>query len=421
MSVREVQAASGPLDVALRAVPSKSVTHRALIVAALARGTSTIHQPLVAEDTLVTRAALTALGIEVDTVREGWRVRGGAGVLAGGASLDLRDSGSSLRFLAPLAALGLAPSRLDGSARLGERPMLELLHALSELGAALPEDGNACLPLVIGGGLRGGAVRLQARLSSQFASALLLVASRLPQGIDVTLEPRAVSVPYVELTARVLTEFGVPVQRVHERRWRVAPCDHAGREYRVEGDHSTAAFFLAAPAVVGGRVRVVGLDPRSVQPDARLATLLADLGCTVLTGADWVEVQGSGRTPGFEHDLSQTPDLVPILAAVALFAEGPCVLRGLAHLRHKESDRLELLARNLRTLGREARAREDRLEVGPPPPALSGATVETGSDHRLAMAFAVAGLRLPGTRVREPTCVAKSHPGFWDDFEKLEG
>lgn len=421
MHVREVRLATGPLDVVIQAVPSKSVTHRALIAAALATGPSTIQHPLAAEDTLVTREGLIALGIAIVDVRQGWRVAGRGGVLPGGASLNLRASGSSLRFLTAVAALGSAPSRLDGSTRLRERPIRELVSALSRIGAAVRLEGRDQLPLVVGGGLRGGRVELQAQHSSQFASALLLVASRLPQGIDVTLQPPVVSMPYVELTARVLGEFGVQVERVHERRWRVAPGDYAGQVYGVEGDHSSAAFFLAVPAVVGGRVRVEGLDPRSVQPDGRLASILAGLGCEVLTGDSWVEVRGVGRSPGFDLDLTDAPDLTPIMGVVALFADGPCVLRGLHHLRHKESDRLELLARNIRALGREAVAHQDRLDIGPQPARLQGGLVQTDADHRMAMAFAIAGLRLAGTRVCDPACVAKSNPAFWSQFECLEG
>ena len=255
--------------------------------------------------------------------------------------------------------------------------------------------------------------------SSQFASALMLVSSRLPGGLDLSLEPPAVSLPYVELTARVLGQFGVDVRHPQPLRWRVAEGSYAGRDYRVEGDHSAASYFLAAAALLGGRVRVRGLDPDSPQPDACLAPILDGLGCRVDRDGDAVEVRGSGRIPAFDLALGHAPDLVPTLAVLGLFADGESTLRGIAHLRHKESDRLELLARNLRALGREARAVGDRLAIGPPTGTLRGGPVTTASDHRMAMAFAVAGLRLEGVVVDDGDCVAKSDPRFWDRFEAL--
>jgi 3-phosphoshikimate 1-carboxyvinyltransferase len=200
----------------------------------------------------------------------------------------------------------------------------------------------------------------------------------------------------------------------------VRPHDFRGREFRIEGDHSSASYLLAAAAVVGGRVRVCNLSPDSSQPDARLGAILGKLGCRVSTGDDWVEVRGSGRLKAFDLDLAGAPDLVPTLAVLALFAEGRSVLRGIAHLRHKESNRLELLARNLRALGRDAVAYGDRLVIEPAVAPPNGGGIVCDSDHRMAMAFAVAGLRIEGVEIRDPACVAKSHPGFWAQLETLE-
>jgi 3-phosphoshikimate 1-carboxyvinyltransferase len=225
----------------------------------------------------------------------------------------------------------------------------------------------------------------------------------------------------VELTARVLEAFGGSVTRPAERRWRVAPGRLTAREYRVEGDHSSASYFLAAAAVLGGRVRIEGLSNASGQPDARLGGILRELGCRVETGPDVCEAEGTGRVPAFDVDLREAPDLAPTVAMLALFADGPCVLRGVAHLRYKESDRLELLARNLRALGRHATALDDRLVVGRPPPCLGGARIATASDHRLAMAFAIAGLRIEGLEIEDPGCVAKSNPAFWRQLATVAG
>ena len=421
MEARLIARARAPLDAELEAPPSKSVTHRALVAAALADGESVLDDPLESDDTRATRDGLLRLGVTVRCEPGRWHVRGCAGRPPGAGSLALGESGTTMRFLTGVAALGAAPSRLDGAPRLRERPLAELLDALRGLGARIREEERAgCLPLVVGGERpHGGRVSLPGGRSSQFASALLLVAPWLEGGIDLSLEPPRVSLPYVALTVRVLADFGVHVTALSESRFRVAGGSYAGRTYRIEGDHSSASYPLAAAALVGGRVRVRHLQPGSVQPDARLGELLERLGCTVTRGEDWIEVCGSGRIPAFDFDLGQAPDLVPTFAVLALFAEGPSVLRGIPHLRLKESDRLGLVAENLRALGREASALHDRILVHGEPAALVGTRIETGGDHRLAMAFAIAGLRLAGVQIDAPRAVEKSNPGFWRQLAAL--
>jgi len=424
MTARTIQRTDGPLEATFRAPPSKSVTHRALVAAALASGPSTIVGPLDAEDTRVTLKALGALGFRVRAGDSGWEVHGLGGEVRGGSEIDLAESGTSFRILTAVASLGTRPSRLDGAPRLRERPIGELAAALRSLGAHLELSAKVeGLPIRVGGvPLRGGRVVLSAKRSSQFATALLMVGSRLEKGLELVLEPPVVSLPYVDLTVAVLEAFGVEVNRPEELRWLVSPGDYPGRKYVVEGDHSSASYFLAAAAVVGGRVRIEHLDPGSAQPDGRLGLVLERLGCVVRRGPDWVEVEGTGSIPPFDLDLSASPDLVPTLAILALFADGPCSMRGIAHLRLKESDRLALLAGNLRKLGRDAAATEDALLVkAPSGKALEGATIETASDHRMAMAFSVAGLRVGGVRVDDAGCVAKSNRDFWKDLSRLEG
>jgi 3-phosphoshikimate 1-carboxyvinyltransferase len=423
MSRRTVTPSAAPLDAVMSVPASKSVTHRALVAAALADGESTIHEPLVAIDTRVTLEGLAALGVRT-AEREGqWTVHGCGGVVPGGAEVTLRDSGTSFRFLLALSALSASPSRLDGSARLRQRPVGELAAALDGLGAQvrLAPHGEG-LPLMAGGSVpAGGVASIPSGRSSQFASALLLIGSALAGGLDVMLESPVVSLPYVELTVQVLQRFGVRVERCERLHWRVDAGTYPGRDYRVEGDHSTASYFLAAAAIVGGRVRVCRVDPDSRQPDRRMSEILEELGCRIERGTDWIEATGSGIIPAFDLSMSDAPDLVPTLAALALFSDGPCVVRDVAHLRFKESDRLELLAQNLTRLGREARIVDDRLEVDPPGSTLHGAVIVTASDHRIAMAFAVAGLRTGGITLDDAACVAKSDPGFWQRFESLTG
>jgi 3-phosphoshikimate 1-carboxyvinyltransferase len=422
MNSRSIRPAGGALDVELNAPPSKSVTHRALVSAALADTRSTLRGPLVADDTLFTRDALAALGVPIESESGSWVVHGRAGVIQGGAELFLGDSGTSLRFLTAVTALSSRPSRIDGSARLRERPIAELAAALNGIGGRVQLAPGGRLPLEVGGSrLSGGFVRVPSGRSSQFASALLLIAPRIPGGLDLQLLPPAVSLPYIELTVDLLTKFGVAVDCPEPLRWRVAPGGYPGRKLTIEGDHSTASYFLAAAAVAGGRVRVTRLNPGSAQADSRLGGILSGLGCTVDRGEDWVEVRAPGRVPPFDLEMSDLPDLVPTLAVLGLFADGPCTVRGVAHLRHKESDRLEILARNLSGLGRPSEVAGDRLEIGSREGTLRGGRIQTASDHRIAMAFAVAGLRIPGIRIDDAGCVAKSDPGFWKRFENLVG
>lgn len=421
MASRIIRAVPGPLDARVEAPPSKSGTHRALVLAALASGPSTILEPLEADDTWRTFDGLAALGVPVRAGRGAWEVLGLGGRVPGGGELRLGQSGTSLRFLLAVASLGERPSRLDGEARLRERPIAPLARALSALGARIEPASGGGLPLVAGGAaVRGGSVVLEAGTSSQFPSALLLVAPRLPRGLDLRLVGPPVSLPYVDLTVASLESFGIPVERLEGPGWRVRPCEYAGRQIRVEGDPSSASYFLAAAALLGGRVRVEGWNPASPHPDARLPKILAGLGCRAREGSSWVEVAGTGRIPPFDLRLSEAPDLVPTLAVLGLFSSGPCSITGVPHLRHKESDRLEALAAGLRALGRDAVATSDALRIGPPAArGAQGGRVETRSDHRIAMAFALAGMRIGNVEIDDAACVAKSNPRFWDQLGGL--
>jgi 3-phosphoshikimate 1-carboxyvinyltransferase len=408
------------LDVTMQATPSKSDTHRALTAAALAHGRSTVIGPLVADDTRVTRAGLEALGVSVDDGRSGWIVEGRGGRVDGGASLDLRQSGTSMRFLLALSALGSRPTRLDGDPRLRDRPLEELVVALRELGADCTPSSRGGLPAVAGGRLPvGGAVRIRADRSSQFASALLAIGSVLERGLDLTLAPPVVSMPYIEMTVATLRGFGARIESRDGPRWIVRPSRLRATDYRVEGDHSSASYFLAAAAILGGRVRVMRLDPNSLQPDARLASFLSRAGCRVRTGEDWVEVsRGAPLTP-VELDLGACPDIVPTLAVVAMTAPGRSVFHNVAHLRLKESDRLQTVSENIRRMGGSAEVEGDRLIIGPSDGRLRGATIETAGDHRIAMAFAVSGLAVAGVSIDDSRCVEKSNPDFWRQLEAL--
>jgi 3-phosphoshikimate 1-carboxyvinyltransferase len=411
---------TGPVDARFEAPPSKSVTQRALIVASLATGPSLLCAPLESADTLTLLKALGDLGIQSRCGPEGWQIRGQGGrIPSPGAVLDAGDAGTAARFLTALVCLGHGRFVVDGSERMRQRPILPLVEALAGLGArarCLGEKG--CPPVeVLADGLPGGTVRIHAGMSSQYVSALLMAAPKAAAPIRLVPEGRVASVPYLRLTLDVMASFGVapaeepgPVFEVS------APRDYRGREYRIEGDYSSAGYFFAAAAITGGRVRVGNLRPDSPQGDRGVLSAMETMGCRVSPEPDGWTVTG-GELRGFDLDASGMPDAAQTLAVVALFARGASRLRGLGTLRIKETDRIAALAREIRRLGAEAREGPDFLEIRPGP--LHGAEIETYRDHRMAMSFSLAGLRIPGVRILDPGCVVKSFPAFWDELDRL--
>jgi 3-phosphoshikimate 1-carboxyvinyltransferase len=422
MPPRCITPARGPVCADLRASPSKSATHRALVVAALAEGTSTIASPLEADDTHRTLEGLRALGVRVTTHDGRWTVEGAAGLVAGGATIDLGPSGTSARLLTAVSSLGLAPSTLDGTPRLRGRPMRELVEALASLGARIDAAPGGTLPIRTGGGgVEGGAVVVPGERSSQFASALLAIAPALRRGLRLEVKAPRVSYPYVLMTIEMLEAFGARIARPGDGRFAVPSQRLRAAAIEIEGDHSSASTLLVATAILGGRLRIHGLRRSSLQPDARLLGDLATLGCVVAEEADGaIVLEADGSVPAFAWHLADAPDLAPAAAVLALFASGPCRLSGLDHLRFKESERLEMLATNLSKLGATVATGGGALSIAAPPRSvLRGAALDVASDHRIAMAFAVAGLVVPGVVIDEPDAVAKSYPAFWEDLDRL--
>jgi 3-phosphoshikimate 1-carboxyvinyltransferase len=407
-----------PLDARINAPRSKSVTHRALIAAALAEGDSEVVYPLDARDTRVTAAGLEALGIPVLTHTGCWTVRGSGGRIAGKGRLDLEESGTSLRLLLAVAALGAEVSLLDGTPRLRRRPLTELISTLRDRGAHISSD---CLPLEVGGTpLRGGSLHVDGSRSSQFTSALMLIGPCLEGGLRLRMNAPPVSLPYVELTRAVMREFGVETTEPEPLTWQVPEGRYRARSFDVDGDHSSASYFMAAPLLTGGCVRVEGIDPASCQADAVFPRILEDLGARVRRGDHWIEIRSDRGVPAFDLSMRHAPDLVPTLAVLGLFSEGPSVIRDIGHLRLKESDRVQQLAINLRRLGRPIQIDGDDLNIGAPAE-LGAAQIDTAGDHRIAMAFALAGLRVEGLTLDDVDCVAKSNPRFWADWNEMIG
>ncbi len=408
--------ASGPLNAIVEVPGSKSITNRALLCAALAEGTSALERPLRSDDTDAMSSGLAALGVDVVTGGTRWRVDGVGGRLRGPTGpIDARASGTTARFLCAAAALADGPVVIDGSPRMRERPIDDLLRALESLEVRCEELGvNGCPPVRIHGGtLAGGRASIDASRSSQFVSALLLTAPCAPGPVELALEGPIVSRPYLDLTLRVMEGFGARAGWRGEETLAVEPTGYRATSFTVEPDATAATYPFAAAAIAGGRVRVEGVPTHSAQGDFAFLELLETMGCAVRREGDAVEVsRDTGPLRGIDADLNAVPDTVLTLAVVALFAESPTRIRNVGNLRIKETDRLAALERELGRLGADARAGDDWLEVHPGP--LHGASIDTYDDHRMAMAFALAGLGIPGVEIRDPGCVAKTWPGYFD-------
>jgi 3-phosphoshikimate 1-carboxyvinyltransferase len=416
-------ACAGPLDAAIRPPGSKSITNRALVCAALAVGDSTLRGALDSEDTRVMVDGLRRLNIDVefappsDTIR----VEGCSGRLpAGSAELFVANSGTTVRFLTALCTLGRGTYRLDGVARMRKRPIGDLLDALAQLGAsAFSENENGCPPVIVrADGLKGGRAVVRGDISSQFLSGLLMAAPYARQAVELIVEGLLVSQPYVRMTLEVMKAFHAKIEAGDLSRLFIPPMRYHGRVYDIEPDASAASYFWGAAAIVGGRVTVQGLTRDALQGDVAFCECLARMGCAVEYGERSITVRG-GPLCGIDVDMNAISDTVQTLAAVALFATGPTTIRGVAHIRHKETDRIGDLARELRKLGAVALERDDGLTIVPQK--LQGAEIETYNDHRMAMSLALVGLRTPGVVILNPGCTAKTYPRYFEDLARVCG
>lgn len=416
----------GPVRGTLKVPGSKSITNRALVAAALADGESVIDGALIAEDSEVMIRALAQLGVGIESRGASVVVQGAGGPLpADRADLDLRLSGTSIRFVTALVALGHGRFRLDGNARMRERPIQDLLDALGELGAhAVTDGGNGCPPVTVhASGLSGGTARIHGGRSSQYLSALLLAAPYATGEVRLEVAGRLQSKPFVDMTIDLMADFGVPVERDGYDAFVVRPRRYRARRYQVEGDAMAAGYFWAAAAITGGRVRVTNLGRRTRQGDARLASVLETMGCQVRWSEDSVEVQGprGGRLRGdLDLDLNDMPDQAQTLAVTALLADGPVRIANVGNLRIKETDRISAMAHELGRLGARVQEEDDAFTVHPlDDPPFAPVVLDTYGDHRMAMALAVAGARIPNVVIKDPGCVSKTYPRFFDDFLTL--
>lgn len=400
---------------------SKSVANRELVLSALAAGTSRLELGLLdpGDDVRAMREAVVRLGFSVEQDERGTlTVKGGAGkVPAPSASVDARDAGTVARFVTALAALAGGPVTIDGSARLRERPIAPLIAALRELGGAV--DGDR-LPITISAPIQGGDVTIAGNESSQFASALLLVAPALPRGLRLRITGALVSAPFVELTIAALAARGVTVERTGPHAYAVTPQRVKARSLRIPADVTAATYPAAAAAILGGAVTIDHVDARErtgTQGDVRFFAILERMGCTVARRDSSVTVKRSGSLFGVIADLRDCSDVFPTIAVVAACAPTPSELLGVGHTRLQESDRIAAVAAGLRALGGEVIESSDGLRILPRP--LSGGVVDATGDHRIAMAFSILGLEVPGVGIEGSDAVTKTFPDFYRMLKEL--
>lgn len=427
-SIREIVPLRSAPEAVVDLPGSKSITNRALLLAALCGQQVTITHALDSEDTQVMQESLTRLGFQITKPRpDTITIRGEGGKIpAAQADLWVANAGTAARFLTAMVALGNGSYRLDGTPRMRQRPIQPLLDALNALGAeAVSEAGTGCPPVIVRAReLKGGEVSVRGDLSSQFLSALMMVAPCASGAVTIHIEGTLVSAPFVQMTLRMMKQFGVDACW-EERNARIvvpAPQQYhltGDATYAVEPDATAASYFFAAAAITGGRVRVPGLNRESLQGDIRFVDILEQMGCVVRWLPSAVEVQGAATLRGVDVNMSDISDTFITLAVVAPFAEGPTRIRGVEHARYQESNRVSAVATELRRLGVCVEEHIDGLTIYPGTP--TDGIVQTYNDHRIAMAFALIGLRVPGIAIADPECVQKTFPNFFEKLQELQG
>ena len=397
---------------------SKSLTNRALVLAALSDGPSVVRDALRSRDTDLMASALRSLGVDVDTAGADWSVR--PGVLRGPATIDCGLAGTVMRFVPPVAALANGRIAFDGDPHARSRPMAEALDALRAFGVTVEDEGRGTLPFaVVGSGrVQGGTVVLDASASSQILSGLLLAGARYADGVDVRHQGSPIpSLPHVEMTLEQLRRHGVEVDDTEPDRWRVPPGPIRAVDVTIEPDLSNAGPFVAAALVTGGRVTVRGWPRRTTQAGDRLRGLAAAMGGGVELSDEGLTVTGTGALEGIDHDLHDVGELTPVVAALCALAKSPSRLRGVAHIRGHETDRLHALATELSGLGADVTESDDGLDIRPA--TMHGGVFRTYADHRMAQAGVILGLAVDGVLVEDVATTAKTYPDFADSWSRI--
>lgn len=419
IEIRPVEHLSATVDIPA----SKSYTNRALLIAALADGECRIENPLFSDDTHYMSEALIQFGIPVKREEGKAFVVSGTGgkVTAPDGEVFVGNAGTTMRFLTTFSTLAQGVTRLNGDKRMQQRPIGDLLDCLKQMKVqAMSIGGNQCPPLEIHGGeVPGGEVRLAGNKSSQYLTSILLSAPYFANDTTIHIQGDLTSKTYADITLDIMGAFGVRVENENYQRFHVtAGQRYRAQVYKVEGDWSSASYFLGAAAVTGGEIALTGMNPESVQGDAQFLDVLGQMGCEIEKSREIIRLKGN-RLKGITINMNSMPDAVQTLAVTALFAEGETVITGIGNLRIKETDRIEALATELSRLGAGVDSGEDYLTVRPAEN-YSGTEIETYDDHRMAMSFALAGLKIPGVKIKNPKCVEKSFPDFFDRFGKLK-
>ncbi len=394
------------------APPSKSYTHRSTIIASLAKGTSTLYNPLEAEDTLASVHACQKFGAQIKKEKGKWTIEGVNGRPSTPDNvLDLKNSGTSLRILTSVAGLAEHYTILTGDKSLRSRPMQDLLDALKPLGVkAISSRMNGKPPIIVKGGLVGGKTSIAGGVSSQFISSILIAGPLSKDGVQLKIQGDFISKPYVDMTVDVMRKFNARVEfNPEERTFHVEPGEYTGRDYQVEGDYSSASYLLGAVAVVGGKLTVKNLPGDSRQGDRIILDLLEGMGATIHRGEDMVTIESDGRLHGIEADLHDSPDLLPTVAVLGALADGTTRISGVKHARFKETDRIKTCTMELSRLGVPVEEKEDGMIIKGDK--IKGDTVYSHGDHRLVMAFTLIGLKT-GLKIKDAEAYKVSFPGF---------
>ncbi|GJL79602.1 MAG: 3-phosphoshikimate 1-carboxyvinyltransferase [Nitrospinaceae bacterium] len=400
---------------------SKSYTNRALLIAALADGESRLENPLFSDDTHYMSEALIRFGIPVEREEQAFVVSGTGGkITAPQKEIFVGNAGTTMRFLTTFSTLAQGRVLLTGDKRMKERPIGDLLACLHQMRVrAVSVKNNQCPPLEIcGGEVPGGKVRLAGDKSSQYLTSILLSAPYFKNDTIIEIQGDLTSKSYADITLDIMRAFGIRVENENYLRFHVASGQrYRAQDYRVEGDWSSASYFLAVAAVTGGEITLTGLNPDSVQGDAGFLNVLQQMGCQIVKSAKNIRLKGN-PLKGITINMNSMPDAVQTLAVTALFAEGETVINGIGNLRIKETDRIQALATELSRLGARVKSGDDFLAVDPGE-TYKATEVETYDDHRMAMSFAIAGLKIPGLKIKNPKCVEKSFPDFFERFQTL--
>jgi len=400
---------------------SKSLTNRALLIAALANGATRLTNALFSDDSKYFAKALQTLGfdIQLDEANHEMTVTGlGGKIPASQAELFIGNAGTAARFLSAFLTLGNGEYIVDGDSRMRERPIGDLVDALHQLGVEL-EATNNCPPVeIFAKGLPGGKTKIAGNISSQFLSALLMVSPYAQSSVEIELTTDLNSKPYVDMTIAIMKDFGVEIERQGYECFTIHPAFYTPLfTYAIESDASAAAYFFATPAICGGKVRVENISRKSKQGDIAFLHVLEKMGCNIREGQDFIEVAGTSVLQGIDMDMRDISDTAQTLAAIAPFAASPTRIRGIASARVKETDRVSATCNELRRLGVQVEEHEDGMTIHPCQ-TFQPAKIQTYNDHRMAMSFSIIGLRVDGVAIENPSCVSKTFPNY---FEVLDG